>query len=162
MSYLIIAGDGKQYGPNTAEQVRSWFAERRLTGQTQIRLENSTVGKELRAVPEFSDLFEHERLAVSEVWWTKNKKAAYDSFFQPGCCAGLAFVAAVATSRISEALSGVVTVFFLVTFFMALGLGGSMCDIQEKSTMPCTGLGLTRNMTSTGICSAAVMTMATE
>lgn len=36
-NYYMIGGDGKEYGPVTATQLRQWLAEGRANGQTQIR-----------------------------------------------------------------------------------------------------------------------------
>ena len=63
MSYFIIGGDGKQYGPITAEQVRGWFAQQRLNGQSQVRPENVPEWRTLRTLPEFADLFTPPQMA---------------------------------------------------------------------------------------------------
>src|SRR5580658_7755747 len=39
--YTIIGGDGKEYGPVTAAQVRSWIAAGRANLQTRVRAEGS-------------------------------------------------------------------------------------------------------------------------
>jgi hypothetical protein len=35
-NYNFIGGDGKSYGPYTAEQMRQFMAENRLTAQSQV------------------------------------------------------------------------------------------------------------------------------
>jgi hypothetical protein len=35
-SYMILGGDGKQYGPVSAEQFRGWIADGRVNGATQV------------------------------------------------------------------------------------------------------------------------------
>ena len=40
--YYILGGDGKEYGPASADQIREWIRERRANAQTRIRAENST------------------------------------------------------------------------------------------------------------------------
>jgi TM2 domain-containing membrane protein YozV len=52
--YRIIGSDGQQYGPVTAEQVRKWFAERRVHGQTLAQIEGSADWKPLALLPEFA------------------------------------------------------------------------------------------------------------
>lgn len=53
--YKIIGGDGKEYGPVSAEQIRQWIAESRLNAQTKAQAEGSTEWKTLSAFPEFAD-----------------------------------------------------------------------------------------------------------
>jgi len=53
--YRIIGGDGKEYGPISADQLRQWVAENRANGQTQIRLEGEMEWKPLSAFAEFAD-----------------------------------------------------------------------------------------------------------
>ena len=35
-NYHFIAGDGKPYGPYSAEQMRAYMSENRLTAQSQV------------------------------------------------------------------------------------------------------------------------------
>jgi hypothetical protein len=53
--FKIIGGDGRQYGPVTAEQVREWIAAGRANGQTQIQREGETDWKPLSSFDEFAD-----------------------------------------------------------------------------------------------------------
>jgi hypothetical protein len=39
--YTIVGGDGREYGPVTAEQVRAWMADGRASLQTRVRAEGS-------------------------------------------------------------------------------------------------------------------------
>lgn len=55
--YTILGGDGKQYGPVTAEAVRQWVNEGRANRNTQIRPEGSEQWQSLANVPEFAPLF---------------------------------------------------------------------------------------------------------
>ena len=50
--YRIIGGDGKEYGPVSAEQLRQWAAEGRVNAQTQVLAEGATDWKPLAAFPE--------------------------------------------------------------------------------------------------------------
>ena len=54
--YKIIGGDGKEYGPITAEQMRQWILEGRVNGQTQVLAEGGTEWKPLGAYPELAPL----------------------------------------------------------------------------------------------------------
>jgi len=56
MNYLMIGGDGKTYGPITAEQVRAWFAEGRLNVETKLAEEGAATWRPLAEWPEFQDL----------------------------------------------------------------------------------------------------------
>jgi hypothetical protein len=52
--YKILGGDGQEYGPAGADQMRQWIAEGRVSGQTQTRLEGTTQWKSLAEFPEFN------------------------------------------------------------------------------------------------------------
>ncbi|MBU6411732.1 MAG: DUF4339 domain-containing protein [Verrucomicrobiota bacterium] len=56
-SYFIIGGDGKQYGPVTADELRKWVAEGRLNAQSQAKGEGDAEWRPLSAVPELADVF---------------------------------------------------------------------------------------------------------
>lgn len=55
--YKILGGDGKEYGPVTAETLRQWVNEGRASGQTQVRGEGSSAWVALASLPEFAALF---------------------------------------------------------------------------------------------------------
>ena len=52
--YRIIGKDGQQYGPVTAEQLRSWIAENRANAQTLVQTDDTQDWKPLAAFPEFA------------------------------------------------------------------------------------------------------------
>jgi hypothetical protein len=49
--YKLIGGDGKEYGPVTAEQLRQWLAENRVNQQTRIQSDGGE-WKPIAAFPE--------------------------------------------------------------------------------------------------------------
>jgi len=53
--YKIIGGDGKEYGPVTAEQVRQWLAQGRANGQTKVRRDDATEWQPLSSIAEFAN-----------------------------------------------------------------------------------------------------------
>ncbi len=55
--YKIIGGDQKEYGPVTGEQLRQWFTEGRINGQTSILPDGASQWTPFSALPEFADLF---------------------------------------------------------------------------------------------------------
>jgi hypothetical protein len=55
--YKILGGDGKEYGPVTAEQIRQWVRENRLNGQSMAQGADSTEWKPVSSFPEFAPLF---------------------------------------------------------------------------------------------------------
>ena len=55
--YNIIGGDGKEYGPISAEDLRKWVAEGRLNAQTRAKAESDAEFRPLSAFPEFADVF---------------------------------------------------------------------------------------------------------
>ena len=54
--YKIIGADQKEYGPVTADQLRQWLAEGRVSGQTSVQSEGTSEWKPLSAFPEFADI----------------------------------------------------------------------------------------------------------
>ena len=58
--YVIIGGDGKQYGPISAEDMRKWIAEGRLNAQTLAQAEGDIEWKQLSTFPEFATAFAGE------------------------------------------------------------------------------------------------------
>ena len=54
--YKIIGGDGKEYGPVNADDLRRWIAEGRLNGQSQVKPEGATDWVPLGALAEFAEV----------------------------------------------------------------------------------------------------------
>jgi hypothetical protein len=54
-NYLIIGGDGKEYGPASDADVRLWIAEGRVNAHSQAKAENDTEFRPLSTFPEFAD-----------------------------------------------------------------------------------------------------------
>ena len=52
--YKIIGSDGLQYGPVSAEQIRSWLAQNRVNAQTLIQSEGVTDWKAVSTFAEFA------------------------------------------------------------------------------------------------------------
>jgi TM2 domain-containing membrane protein YozV len=52
--YRIIGKDGQQYGPVSAEQLRSWIAENRANAQTLVQADGTQDWKPLGSLPEFA------------------------------------------------------------------------------------------------------------
>jgi hypothetical protein len=53
--YFLIGGDGREYGPFTAEQIREWVAQGRANAHSRIRRDGDSVWQALQEVTEFSD-----------------------------------------------------------------------------------------------------------
>jgi hypothetical protein len=56
-TYIIIGGDGKEYGPIPAGEVRQWIAEARLNAQSLMKAESDAEFRPLGKFPEFADAF---------------------------------------------------------------------------------------------------------
>ncbi len=52
--FKIIGGDGRQYGPVSADQIRQWIAEGRANSQTMAQAEGTVEWKPLGQFPEFA------------------------------------------------------------------------------------------------------------
>jgi len=53
--YRIIGGDKKEYGPATADELRLWIADGRLSGESLVWAEGSAEWRALASFPEFAD-----------------------------------------------------------------------------------------------------------
>lgn len=52
--FTIIGADGKEYGPVTADQIRQWMAENRLTVDMKVRRQDSDAWQRIGDLPEFA------------------------------------------------------------------------------------------------------------
>ncbi len=55
--FKVIGKDGKEYGPTTAGEIRSWIRQGRLDAQSKIKPEGAADWKSLGEMPEFQDAF---------------------------------------------------------------------------------------------------------
>lgn len=55
--YKILGGDGKEYGPISADVLQQWVREGRANAQTQVLPEGQMAWIPLGQLPEFSSLF---------------------------------------------------------------------------------------------------------
>jgi hypothetical protein len=55
--YIVIGGDGKEYGPKASVEVRDWIAEGRLNPQSQIKEQGDDEWKVLGSLQEFATDF---------------------------------------------------------------------------------------------------------
>src|SRR5512138_3444320 len=53
--YKVIGGDQQEYGPVTADELRHWIADGRLSAQSQARPEPGGEWRTLREFPEFEE-----------------------------------------------------------------------------------------------------------
>jgi hypothetical protein len=53
--YKIIGGDGKEYGPASAEEVRGWIRAGRANGQTLAQAQGQTEWRPLSELPDFAE-----------------------------------------------------------------------------------------------------------
>ncbi len=53
--YKIIGGDGKEYGPVSADELRRWITEGRANAQTKVQPAGGTEWVTLAACPDFAD-----------------------------------------------------------------------------------------------------------
>lgn len=56
--YFMIGGDGREYGPVTARQLREWITQRRANSQTRIRRASGREYSPLSDWPEFAELLD--------------------------------------------------------------------------------------------------------
>jgi hypothetical protein len=56
-NYIIIGGDGREYGPVSGEDLRKWISEERLNAQSLAKAESDAEFRPLSAFPEFAVAF---------------------------------------------------------------------------------------------------------
>ena len=56
-AYFIIGGDGKEYGPVPAAELRQWVQDKRVNAQTRMRAETSTDWTTAGQIPEVAAMF---------------------------------------------------------------------------------------------------------
>jgi hypothetical protein len=56
--YVIIGGDGKEYGPVSGADLRQWISEERLNAKSLIKAESDAEFRPLSTFPEFADVLE--------------------------------------------------------------------------------------------------------
>ena len=56
--YVIVGGDGKEYGPVSGADLRQWISEDRLNARSLVKAESDAEFRPLSTFPEFADLFE--------------------------------------------------------------------------------------------------------
>lgn len=62
--YIVLGGDGKEYGPVSTEQIKEWMTQRRIDESTKIKQEGGT---EWKSTSDFSELAEHSMQTVPPV-----------------------------------------------------------------------------------------------
>ena len=66
--YIIIGGDGKEYGPKTEAEIRAWIEQGRLNASSQIKDLEENQWKTIEGIPHFASTppeFNKEPLAAS-------------------------------------------------------------------------------------------------
>jgi hypothetical protein len=56
--YVIIGGDGKEYGPVSGADLRQWISEERLNARSLVKAESDAEFRPLSTFPEFADVLE--------------------------------------------------------------------------------------------------------
>jgi hypothetical protein len=56
--YKVMGGDGHEYGPVSAEQIRQWIKEQRLERKSPVQPADSRDWVFLESLPEFAALFQ--------------------------------------------------------------------------------------------------------
>ena len=54
--FFLIGGDGREYGPFSAEQIREWLAQGRANAHSRIRRDGEATWQSLQDVAEFADV----------------------------------------------------------------------------------------------------------
>jgi uncharacterized protein DUF4339 len=134
--YKIIGGDQKEYGPATADEIRQWIAQGRLSGQSWIRLETSTEWKAVAAFPEFADALRAQTVGpASAPSWPGSAVAAGPQAFASQGLAGSPRVAiGSCLSRSFRLLQA--------NFGLLYGAAFIVCAINFAAWLSPLGLGL--------------------
>jgi len=124
--YIIIGGDGKQYGPILEAEVRIWVSESRLNAQSLAKAESDAEFHPLSTFPEFADAFVSQAPALPFSPATADADGGRD--------AALKLVKGPAIALILVASLGVAYYGFSGLF--ALFTGGMMFHQEMPSTIP--------------------------
>lgn len=67
-NYIIIGGDGREYGPISESELRQWFAEGRLNGGTLVKAVSDAEFRPLAIFPEFASLLTASTAQPNAPW----------------------------------------------------------------------------------------------
>jgi len=115
--YKILGGDGKEYGPVSAETLQQWIQEGRANAQTQVQAEGAAGWTALGEVTEFSAAFNAPAPAASAPGQFGARPGAMPSGTVPNylvqsilvtlcCCLPLGVVAIIYAAQVNSKLAG--------------------------------------------------------
>jgi len=125
--YKILGGDGKEYGPVSAETLAQWIKEGRANAQTQVQVEGGSGWTALGLLPEFASAFGSPSPAGS------TPAAAQPPAGAPGNASQL--IAGPAIGLIVTAALGAVAQ-LLGLLSRVLGFGMSGLNAQNREALP--------------------------
>jgi hypothetical protein len=67
--YIVIGGDGKEYGPIPSDDLRQWISEGRLNAQSLAKAESDAEFRPLSTFPELADTFVSRATPVATTDW---------------------------------------------------------------------------------------------
>src|SRR5277367_5652730 len=70
--YIIIGGDGKEYGPVSGADLRQWISEGRVSAQSLAKAESDAEFRPLATFPEFAGLFAHATAGAPQTFSPTN------------------------------------------------------------------------------------------
>jgi len=74
--YKLLGSDQKEYGPVSAEQFRTWIAQRRANARSKVQVAGSRGWKPLTEFPEFAEALERAGTRKAAAGRSKGKEAA--------------------------------------------------------------------------------------
>ena len=88
--YIVIGGDGKEYGPKASAEVRDWIREGRLNALSQIKEQGDDEWKVLGNLQEFAADFAGGSLAIPQTGVTPppQNPTTLQHWLQSTLCAG--------------------------------------------------------------------------
>jgi hypothetical protein len=66
--YKVMGGDGHEYGPVSAEQIRQWILEERLERKSPVKPSEAKDWVFLESLPEFADFFQSSAAPPEQQW----------------------------------------------------------------------------------------------
>ena len=132
--YKIIGGDQREYGPVTADELRHWIAEGRLSSQSLVQAEGNSEWRPLSTFPEFAEALQAQAgqasLAgptspppITSTW--SAQVLARQPEVQIGRCLGQSWVLLTANFGVLFGASALVWVITLICQFVPL-VGGAV------------------------------------
>jgi hypothetical protein len=135
--YKILGGDGKEYGPVSADTLRGWVNEGRANAQTQVQADGATGWTALGMVPEFADLFSAPVAPVGAPPLSGSVPPGMPASIPPtSSSAGQMVIGPAIGLIVTAALGALAQILGLIGNILGTGIGMMGASAQGQQDMP--------------------------